>query len=80
MLGRRLMWIAWPGFLAACALQGLVFAVVDPLELQGFGRALGWSRQAVYAAGFALFWAATVLSSALTLLLSREPGRDGGLR
>ncbi|MBA2961555.1 MULTISPECIES: hypothetical protein [Ramlibacter] len=67
--GRQLMAIAWPSFLAACLLQAAVFAVVDPLELQWFGQQLGWSRQAVHAAAFFLFWAAAMLSSAVTALL-----------
>ncbi len=69
MKGRKLMWIAWPSFLAACALQVVVFALVDPLELNWAERELAWSRQAVYAGGFFLFWLATLLSSALTALL-----------
>ncbi|HYD76992.1 hypothetical protein [Ramlibacter sp.] len=69
MNGRKLMWIAWPSFLAACVLQGVVFALVDPLELQWAGRDAAWSRQAVYAGAFFVFWAATLLSSALTALL-----------
>jgi hypothetical protein len=69
MTGRKLMWIAWPGFIAACALQAVVFALVDPLELEWAGHSLGWSRQAVYAAAFAMFWLAGMLSSALTALL-----------
>lgn len=69
MVGRKLMWIAWPAFLSACLLQLVVFALVDPLELHWFGRDLTWSRQAVYAAAFFLFWGAAMLSSALTTLL-----------
>ncbi|HYF42989.1 MAG TPA: hypothetical protein VEA35_11175 [Ramlibacter sp.] len=69
MLARKLMWIAWPGFIAACALQVVVFALVDPLELEWAGHSLGWTRQAVYAAAFFLFWFAGMLSSALTALL-----------
>jgi hypothetical protein len=34
MLLRRWMWIAWPAFLAAGVMEMLVFAVVDPLEMQ----------------------------------------------
>ena len=49
---QQIMAIAWPAFLSACALQGVVFALVDPLELVWFGRPLAWSRQAVYTAGF----------------------------
>jgi hypothetical protein len=69
MPGRELMAIAWPAFLAASLLQAAVFAVVDPLDLQWLGHQLGWSRQAVHAAGFFLFWAAAALSSAVTILL-----------
>lgn len=69
MDAHKLMRIGWPSFLAACVLQLVVFALVDPLELQWAGRELAWSRQAVYAGGFFLFWGATLLSSALTALL-----------
>lgn len=74
MNGRKLMWIAWPSFLAACVLLVVVFALVDPLELQWAGRS-AWSRQAVYAGAFFLFWACTLLSSALTALLGL-PSRE----
>lgn len=71
MNGRKLMRIAWPSFLAACVLQLVVFALVDPLELQWAGRNGAWSRQAVYAGAFFLFWSATLLSSVLTALLGQ---------
>jgi hypothetical protein len=71
---RLLMCIAWPAFLAACVLQVLVFSWLDPLELPWSGQSQSWSRQAVYAGGFLLFWLAAALSSALTLLLRRRTG------
>ena len=80
MLGRKLMTIAWPAFLAACVLQLLVFGLVDPLELQWAGQGLPWSRQAVYAAGFLLFWLVAMFSSALTVLLAGRPDEGGGVR
>ena len=80
MLGRKLMTIAWPAFLAACVLQALVFSVVDPLELHWGGHSLAWSRQAVYALGFVLFWLAAMFSSALTVLLAGRPGEGDGVR
>jgi len=76
--GRKLMGIVWPAFLAACLLQAAVFALVDPLELHWSGQELGWSRQAVYAAAFFLFWAAAMVSSALTALLGLPPAGDEG--
>ena len=73
-MAQRLMWIAWPAFLAACVLQGVVFAVVDPMELEWFGRPLPWSRQGIYTAAFFLFWSATALASLMTVLLSNRGG------
>ena len=70
-MGRKLMCIAWPAFLAACLLQLVVFAFVDPLALEGMGRHFPVSRQAVQGVAFFLFWAAAMLSSALTVLLGR---------
>jgi len=68
-MNNRMLWIVWPAFLAACALELLVFAFVDPAELQFAGRDLGWSRQAVYTASFFAFWAVNMGACALTTLL-----------
>jgi hypothetical protein len=75
MQARRWMWILWPAFLLACALEVLVFALVDPGDLNWRGEPLGASRQAVYTVGFFVFWLLAVGSSALTLLLTR-PARE----
>ena len=69
MSGRKLMWVAWPSFLAASLLQLVVFAVVDPLELHGLPPVVHGSRQAVYASAFFLFWGVAMLSSAMTAWL-----------
>lgn len=69
----RLLWIAWPAFISACALELLVFAFVDPLELQWSGHALGWSRQAVYTGAFFAFWLVSLGACALTTLLRLAP-------
>ena len=73
MLKQRLMWIAWPAFLVAGALEMLVFAFVDPSDLHWHGHPLDWSRQAVYTVSFFVFWAMAIASSALTTLLSMSP-------
>jgi len=70
---QRLMWVAWPAFLVAAALEMLVFALVDPSDLRWFDSPLGWPREAVYTLAFFVFWAATLASSALTTLLSQSP-------
>ena len=69
------MWIGWPAFLAACALELLVFALVDPLELQWAGHHLGWSRQAVYTAGFFSFWIICTGACALSTVLRTPADR-----
>ncbi len=72
-MNKKLMWIAWPAFLSACALELLVFALVDPLELSWSGQAVTWSRQAVYAAAFFAFWTVGLVSGAITMLLGTPP-------
>jgi hypothetical protein len=76
MRPRKLMWIAWPAFLSACALELVVFAVLDPSELHWSGSPLGWSRQAVYTAAFFVFWAAGIVSGSLTALLGTQRARS----
>lgn len=70
-MGTRLMWIVWPAFLAACALELLVFAFVDPLEMQWGGQNLGWPRQSVYTLFFFAFWAISMAACFLTTLLRK---------
>ena len=67
---QRLMWIAWPSFLMAGVIEMLVFALVDPHDLNWFGHALDMSRQGIYTLSFFAFWLVTGLSSALTALLA----------
>ncbi|ABD69662.1 conserved hypothetical protein [Rhodoferax ferrireducens T118] len=73
MLSQRLMWIIWPAFLVAGVLEVLVFAMVDPQDLQWFGQPIGFSRQGVYTMAFFVFWGITMLASGLTTLLSMSP-------
>ena len=70
---QKWMWIAWPAFLVAGVLEMLVFAMVDPQDLQWFGQPVGLSRLGVYTVAFFLFWGITMLSSALTTLLAMSP-------
>jgi hypothetical protein len=74
---RRLMAVTWPAFLSACALELLVFSVVDPLELHLPGGGSGWTRQGVYTAAFFAFWLVGMGSSALTSMLSERVESSG---
>lgn len=67
---QKMMWIAWPAFLVAGMLEVMVFACVDPQDLQWFGHPLTMSRQGVYTLAFFAFWMLAMVSSALTTLLS----------
>lgn len=75
MWGQKLMWVVWPAFLSACALELVVFALVDPLELHWAGHALSWSRQGVYTAAFFVFWLVGVVSGVLATMLRMPPAR-----
>jgi hypothetical protein len=70
--------IAWPAFLAACLLELLVFALVDPQDMHWSGRPLALSRMGVYTAAFFAFWAISMVASALTALLARSPADING--
>ena len=75
---RTFMGIAWPAFLAACLLELMVFALVDPNDLQWAGQPLGLPRMGVYTAAFFAFWAASALAGGLTALLARPPADVNG--
>ena len=63
--------IMWPSFLAACLLEALVFALVDPGDVHWFGQMPQPSRQSVYSVAFFLFWMITMACSSLVLWLAR---------
>ncbi|WP_295957493.1 hypothetical protein [Rhodoferax sp.] len=75
MAVQRITSVLWSGFLGACLLEGLVFAVVDPLALHWLGQPLDLSRQGVYSLAFFAFWAVAALVSSLTLLVGQPGGR-----
>lgn len=73
-LGQRALLILWPAFLMAGVLETLVFAVVDPESLQGFGgEPLYWAREAVYSLAFFVFWGVIAAATATTQWLARSP-------
>jgi hypothetical protein len=67
--------LLWPAFLTACLLEMLVFAVVDPGEVNfpaGFFHA---TRLAVYTWAFFVFWVAGMGCSAMVLWLLVPQGK-----
>lgn len=78
MAARAWMCIVWPAFLVAAVLELLVFAVVDPGELQGIGQRAGMaglSALGVYTLSFFVFWLAATASSTLTVWLASTPAQ-----
>jgi len=72
MTARTWLIVGWPAFLVAGVLEMVVFAMVDPGDLHTFGGGrIDLSPQAVYTLAFLVFWAATSVAGALTLLLAR---------
>jgi hypothetical protein len=69
MANLKLIRVLWPAFLAACALELVVFAVVDPTELEWAGHPLALTRAGVYTLSFFVFWAISGISNAITLQL-----------
>jgi hypothetical protein len=68
----RIMTVLWPAFLMAGVLEMLVFAVVDPRQLHGFGfDSADWPAGAVYTLAFLLFWGIIAVAAAVTVWLCR---------
>ncbi len=71
-MSRTVMGLAWPAFIAACLLELVVFAVVDPHDVRWSGQPIGLSPIGVYTAAFFVFWAASAVGCALTAMLARS--------
>ena len=71
--GHRVVAIAWPAFLSAAALEGLVFAVTEPVSLRWFGGpAIDWSPISIYSVTFLILWGGVATAGVMTSLLLRE--------
>lgn len=75
---KRLMWVLWPSFLVAIAMDGVLFSVFDPIEIAYNGEALFDNRMAAYTVGFLVFWLFAAGSSALTCYLQSTLRKEGG--
>lgn len=65
---RLSMLILWTSFLMAGVASGVVFALIDPLDVAIFGY-FRPERNVLYAAGFFFFWLIAALSSLLVLVM-----------
>lgn len=68
--------VLWPSFFTAAAMSAILFALVDPIELQRISfPALSISRELGYSLGFFSFWLGTLCACGVTALLLR-PSHD----
>ncbi|MDN3922036.1 hypothetical protein [Roseateles violae] len=73
-LSRLAMAVLWPSFLMSGVLEVLVFAVIDPGDMNWFGGApIDLPRQAIYTLSFLIFWLLISLAASLSLLLVTMP-------
>ncbi|MFO1220996.1 MAG: hypothetical protein U1E89_21755 [Burkholderiaceae bacterium] len=69
-LKTRVVTVLWPAFLMAGVLEMLVFAVVDPRHLSGWGFDISdWSAAAVYTVSFFVFWGVIGVAAAMAVWL-----------
>jgi len=64
-----LMVVLWPAFLMACFATGLVFSLIDPMELVVLDERIQLHITGAYTIGFFAFWLLGILASGLTALL-----------
>ncbi len=72
MAAKQLIWILWPSFIVGGIAEVLFFSAFDPLDMLFFGYPINWSREAVYTAGFFVFWGVCAASSMATCFLQRS--------
>ena len=66
------IWILWPSFLVAAAVNAIFFSVFDPIDLAATPAPGTASDLAAYTLGFFAFWAIGACSSAFTCFLQRD--------
>jgi hypothetical protein len=72
---RTALQVLWPAFVAACVLELLVFAHVDPADVRTLaGTPVELPRQAVYTLSFFGFWAVAAAAAAVSCWLQRGDG------
>ena len=66
---KYLLWVLWPSFIAAGMGVGILFTLVDPVELVILGHPLQAGRMSVYTLGFFILWTICTVASALSCFL-----------
>lgn len=61
--------ILWPSFIAAGIGLGVIFTLIDPMELVVLGEHVRASRSAIYSLGFFVLWAIAAMAAAMSAFL-----------
>ncbi len=75
---KQIIWILWPSFIAAGIGVGIIFTLIDPMELVVLGDRVHASRTAIYSLGFFVLWAIAAMASAMSCFLA--VGVEGKVR
>lgn len=74
---RCLMQVLWPAFIGAAITVGVLFSLIDPLQIEWVHIHLNDSREAAYTTGFVLFWIVYSLACAVTWYLATTETPSG---
>lgn len=77
---RCLMQVLWPAFIGAAMTVGLLFSVIDPVQIEWVSIHLNDNRAAAYTLAFLVFWLLFSLTCSLTwyLAITETPGGRPG--
>jgi hypothetical protein len=73
------MQVLWPAFGGAAVTVGLLFSLIDPMDIDWVHNYLNDSRQASYTIGFLLFWVLYSLTCSVTWYLATTETPRGRL-
>jgi hypothetical protein len=67
---RCLMQVVWPAFVGSAITVGLLFSLIDPLQIEWVHVHLNDSREASYTLGFLLLWILYTFACGVTWFLA----------
>ena len=70
LLVRCLMQVLWPAFMGAVITVGLLFSVIDPVQIEWVHVQLEDNRPAAYTLAFLVFWVLFSITCAFTWYLA----------
>ncbi len=76
---RCLMQVLWPAFVGAAITVGVLFSLIDPVQIEWVHVHLNDSRQAAYTVGFVVLWAVYSVACAMTWYLATTETPTGNV-